>query len=55
MANGRCWMHGGKASGAPIGNRNAWKNGMYSAAHYEWLDALNKLLGMAKPEHGLTD
>jgi len=48
MTNGRCRMHGGKATGAPIGNRNAWKHGMHSAAHYEWLDALNKLLVMAK-------
>jgi len=41
-------MHGGKSTGAPIGNRNAWKHGMYSAAHYERLGALNKLLVMAK-------
>lgn len=24
--NGRCRMHGGKATGAPKGNRNAWTN-----------------------------
>jgi uncharacterized protein YjcR len=24
-------MHGGKGSGAPEGNRNAWKHGGYSA------------------------
>lgn len=33
MANGRCRMHGGKAKGAPIGNRNAFKHGRYSAEH----------------------
>ena len=27
----RCRMHGGKGSGAPIGNRNARKHGGYSA------------------------
>ena len=27
MKNGRCRMHGGKATGAPNGNRNAWKHG----------------------------
>lgn len=30
---GRCRMHGGAlGSGAPIGNRNAWKHGYWSAA-----------------------
>jgi glucans biosynthesis protein len=32
MPNGRCRMHGGKSSGAPKGNKNAWKHGRYSAA-----------------------
>jgi hypothetical protein len=32
MKNGRCRMHGGKATGAPKGNRNAWKHGHYSSA-----------------------
>ncbi|WP_375178092.1 HGGxSTG domain-containing protein [Sphingobium yanoikuyae] len=27
----RCRMHGGKGSGAPAGNRNAWKHGGRSA------------------------
>ena len=27
----RCRMHGGKGSGAPKGNRNAWKHGAHSA------------------------
>lgn len=27
----RCRMHGGKGSGAPQGNRNAWKHGLFSA------------------------
>ena len=30
MENGRCRMHGGKSTGAPKGNRNAWKHGKYS-------------------------
>lgn len=30
MKNGRCFMHGGKSTGAPKGNRNAWKHGRYS-------------------------
>jgi uncharacterized protein YjcR len=25
-------MHGGKSTGAPKGNQNAWKHGHYSAA-----------------------
>ena len=31
MANGRCRMHGGTSTGAPIGNSNAWKHGHYTA------------------------
>lgn len=31
MPNGRCRIHGGLSTGAPKGNRNAWKHGMYSA------------------------
>ena len=31
MPNGRCRMHGGKSTGAPRGNKNAWKHGAYSA------------------------
>src|ERR1043165_4204597 len=30
MKNGRCRMHGGKSTGPPKGNRNAWKHGHYS-------------------------
>ena len=32
MPNGRCRMHGGTAPGAPIGNRNALRHGLYSGA-----------------------
>lgn len=31
MASGRCRMHGGKSPGAPIGNFNARKLGLYTA------------------------
>jgi len=31
MPNGRCRMHGGKSTGAPKGNRNAFKHGRYTA------------------------
>lgn len=31
MTNGRCWMHGGKSHGAPNGNDNARKHGLYTA------------------------
>jgi hypothetical protein len=31
MKNGRCRMHGGASTGAPKGNRNAFKHGHYSA------------------------
>ena len=32
MANGRCRMHGGKSTGAPMGNQNGYKHGYYSSA-----------------------
>lgn len=31
MANGRCRMHGGASTGAPKGNRNAFKHGLFTA------------------------
>src|SRR5262245_35663634 len=31
MKNGRCRMHGGKATDPPKGNKNAWKHGNYSS------------------------
>ena len=31
MANGRCKLHGGKSTGAPLGNKNALKHGFYTA------------------------
>ncbi len=31
MTNGRCRMHGGKSPGAPRGNSNARKHGLYTA------------------------
>ena len=40
-------MHGGKNSGAPKGNRNAWKHGARSAevmAASSWQNAVSKLL-----------
>jgi uncharacterized protein YjcR len=30
MKNGRCRMHGGLSTGAPQGNKNAFKHGQYS-------------------------
>ena len=31
MANGQCRMHGGTSPGAPVGNANAHKHGLYTA------------------------
>lgn len=39
-------MHGGKGSGAPKGNRNAWKHGARSGSTRETL-ALIRALGKA--------
>lgn len=38
-------MHGGaKGSGAPIGNRNAWKHGRYSAEHLKEMKRFRELI-----------
>ena len=44
MPNGRCRLHGGKSTGAPKGNQNAFKHGMRSRAYTEQRKALMKLL-----------
>ncbi|MES2497831.1 MAG: glucan biosynthesis protein [Pseudomonadota bacterium] len=41
----RCRMHGGKGSGAPRGNRNAWKHGGRSA----WIRAVARYLRATSP------
>ncbi|WP_422785855.1 HGGxSTG domain-containing protein [Rhizorhabdus argentea] len=41
----RCRMHGGKGSGAPRGNRNAWKHGIRS----EWIRAVARYLRATRP------
>ena len=32
MTNGRCRMHGGASPGASVGNTNAFKHGLFTAA-----------------------
>ncbi|MES2497153.1 MAG: HGGxSTG domain-containing protein [Pseudomonadota bacterium] len=41
----RCRMHGGKGSGAPRGNRNAWKHGGRSA----WIRSVARYLRATSP------
>jgi len=41
-------MHGGKATGAPKGNKNAWKHGRYSAENLAMRRALRSLLSSAR-------
>lgn len=40
-------MHGGKAAGAPKGNRNAWKHGHYSIQERARRMALRFLLRLS--------
>lgn len=40
----RCRMHGGASTGAPKGNRNAWKHGGRSADHIALLRQMRALL-----------
>jgi hypothetical protein len=48
MKNGRCRMHGGPSTGAPKGNRNAWKHGHYSAAAIARRRAIGELLRISR-------
>ena len=44
MTNGRCRFHGGKPTGAPKGNQNAWKHGNYTAREMARQAAMKYLL-----------
>ena len=48
MPNGKCRFHGGKSTGAPRGNRNAWKHGGYSTEAQEERRELRQLLREAR-------
>jgi hypothetical protein len=37
-------MHGGKSTGAPKGNHNAWKHGDYGRVAVEFFDVVRGLL-----------
>ncbi|HRD87320.1 MAG TPA: HGGxSTG domain-containing protein [Accumulibacter sp.] len=56
MPNGRCRLHGGKATGAPKGNRNAFKHGRYTAAHIaerrHFAELLRKMKGSIRDLDG---
>lgn len=44
----RCRMHGGKGSGAPVGNQNALKHGYYSAETKAEMHRIQNLLKDSK-------
>ncbi len=44
MANGRCRMHGGCSPGAPLGNTNALKHGLYTREAREQNRRIRELL-----------
>ena len=44
VGSGKCKLHGGKTTGAPIGNRNAFKHGMRSRGHTEQRKYLMEIL-----------
>jgi hypothetical protein len=39
----RCRMHGGKGSGAPMGNRNALRKGLYTKEVLAWEERLRSV------------
>ena len=51
MANGRCRMHGGKSPGAPRGNSNALRHGLYSA---EAISERRELAALIRSMRGLV-
>ncbi len=52
MANGRCRLHGGKSPGAPIGNANARKHGLYTA---DAIAERRKLSALIRSMRGLVE
>lgn len=44
MPNGRCKLHGGKSTGAPKGNKNAWKHGRRSREYRSMRQLLRLML-----------
>jgi uncharacterized protein YjcR len=48
MKNGRCRMHGGMSTGAPKGNKNAFKHGRYSAEAVTQRRAVRDLIRASK-------
>ncbi len=44
MPNGRCRIHGGLSPGAPQGNRNALKHGLFTAEAIEHRRMLRTLM-----------
>ncbi|MFG1288428.1 hypothetical protein [Xanthobacter versatilis] len=52
MANGRCRMHGGKAKGAPTGNRHALKHGRYTG---EAIAQRRELVALVRDMKSLID
>ena len=48
MTNGRCRLHGGKSTGAPIGNKNALKSGEHTAEAKVFRRYMNALLRESK-------
>jgi hypothetical protein len=51
MPNGRCRMHGGPSPGAPKGNKNALKHGLYTA---EALARRRKISGWMRAARALA-
>ncbi|WP_407075289.1 hypothetical protein [Parasphingorhabdus sp.] len=41
----RCRLHGGKSPGAPKGNKNALRHGLYSRDVQDRIKAIEELLG----------
>jgi hypothetical protein len=48
MANGRCRMHGGVSTGAPKGNKNAFRHGRYTAERIAFRRELTMLVREAR-------
>lgn len=48
MKNGKCRYHGGKSTGAPLNNQNAFKHGNYTQEAIEMRRAIQQLMQESK-------
>lgn len=55
VGTGRCWLHGGASNGAPKGNKNALKHGLYARIYSDAeMEAAKEMLGTIENEIAIS-